>query len=225
MDDVTKQRILEDRDKLLKSGVGENLLPPTPRDLLTIFERGGMLSELKTALCMARMQYREIIPISTHIPSGAKKLLKDDRFRFSINQEFKRVMEECAKPRLDPEDIWIRERIKRGFRDLHSMGYASSIEVYRDDQLVSGILGLHRGASFIGVTVFSRTSGGGNAAMIATQGVLEQNGFRLHDAIIPSRLSRHFGGYMIETPDYLQMQSEAQSHEACLRRSPIKLLS
>lgn len=182
-------------------------------DFIAHFEEGRILSEYRNYFCIIQMRYREIIPIRAHLPEGVKKLLKADEFGFTLDQEFERVMDECFKPRLDPEDRWVRRKMKKNLLDLHAMGLAHSTDIYRDNKLVGGIINLQRAGSCISLSVFHRVSGAGNAALAAQQGLLLNHGFYLHDAISPSNISRHFGGKMIPVYDYVRMQSIAQQKE------------
>jgi leucyl/phenylalanyl-tRNA--protein transferase len=141
---------------------------------------------------------RETIPVVFHIPHGVRDILATDKFLFSTNREFSLVMDECSLPRMGGllEDQWIREEAKEMLLDLHQSKIAHSVEVYdrRDQQVVGGILGLTIHGLFVSLSVYSHASGAGNAAFVALQGILCRHKYLMHDAIMPSAISRLFGG-------------------------------
>jgi len=217
MDAAKKLRTEDDEDKF-DAGVKvwKKVMGVSSLDFVSLFEEGKMVSEYKNGLYILRMQHREIIPINDHIPGGVKKLLKADEYSFTLNQEFERVMNECVKPRLGPDDRWIRRKMIKNLVDLHGMGFAHSVDIYRDEKLVGGTLDLQRAGSCISLSLFSHADGAGNAALAVRRGLLWKHDFHVHDVISPSNISRHFGGKLIPLSDYVRLQSVAQQKEAVL---------
>lgn len=100
---------------------------------------------------------RCVIDPATFIPS--KSLVKTRRqagWRFSCNQAFADVIAACAAPRPYADDTWITAEIQAGYVALHKLGWAQSIEVWRDDALVGGLYGVTVGGIFCGESMFSR---------------------------------------------------------------------
>ncbi|MEM1161843.1 MAG: leucyl/phenylalanyl-tRNA--protein transferase, partial [Pseudomonadota bacterium] len=72
-----------------------------------------------------------------------KRLMRHD-YRVRIDTAFDTVLDACA----DREETWINPVIRDLFRDLHRMGHAHSVEVWREDQMIGGLYGLRLGAAF-----------------------------------------------------------------------------
>jgi len=64
------------------------------------------------------------------------------------------VIAACAEPRKDSEGTWITTDINQAYIDLHHQGYAHSVEVWCDDELVGGLYGVALGQVFFGESMF-----------------------------------------------------------------------
>jgi leucyl/phenylalanyl-tRNA--protein transferase len=225
MDSASKRQIEEDR-RIYSQGLEISREHyPNAFGLLESFHKGGYWMERENGFYAVRTQHREIVPINNHIPHGTKKVIKSDIFSFTLNQKFKRVMNECTKLRehAPGECGWMGYRMKSYLMGLHQAGFAHSVDIYREGVWSGGILGLQQNGAFIGISVCSRSSGAGNAGMVALNNVLLRHGFSLHDAIVPSKFSRHWGGELITVGAYAQLQWEAQQKKVALPEIPDKL--
>ncbi|MDR3450039.1 MAG: hypothetical protein P4M15_09905 [Alphaproteobacteria bacterium] len=210
------ERLKDDRDKLIKKTKAVHWAGPSmgytidAEDYFRLFLAGRYLLEGEGHFIIATSSYREIIPLNFHVPHGMRKFLAQDIYTFTTNQQFAAVAEECSKPRKgdDPDGLWIRHRTRAILGQLHAAGKAVSLEVYGDG-LDGGIIGLLIGGVFVSLSVFSRRSGAGNAALLAMQAILCERRFKLHDAIAPSSISRHFGGHLVSAQTYHTLSAEA----------------
>ena len=101
---------------------------------------------------------RAIIPIDTYKSSRSlRPVLNKKTFEIRIDYNFEGVMRGCAAPRTDEDGTWISEEIISIYTNLHKLGYAHSVEAYRDDKLVGGLYGVSINAVFFrGIYVFKR---------------------------------------------------------------------
>ena len=114
-----------------------------------------------------------LFPDEIIIHRSLRKTLKNHPFDIHINRDFKAVLEACAAPRAKQEGTWISTDMQHAYLRLHSMGYAYSIESWRDDTLVGGLYGVKIGRIFFGESMFSRVSDASKAALVALcQGAL-----------------------------------------------------
>ena len=56
---------------------------------------------------------------------------------------------------LRPEGTWISPEMQAAYAALHELGYAHSVETWRDDRLVGGLYGVALGSIFFGESMFS----------------------------------------------------------------------
>lgn len=103
-------------------------------------------------------------PEDFHSSKSLNKTLKKTQWYFSINKKFKSVINHCSTLRADKEGTWISNDIKSAYTELHELGYAHSIEVWRNEILVGGFYGIAMGNLFFGESMFSLSP---NASKIA----------------------------------------------------------
>ena len=102
---------------------------------------------------------RGILPLDQfNCSSSLRKLVRKQTFRVTLNMDFDSVIERCATiPRAD-NGTWITQTMIDAYKRLHTHGYAHSIEVWKDDDLVGGLYGVAVGAVFCGESMFSDVS-------------------------------------------------------------------
>ena len=90
---------------------------------------------------------RGIIPVGkVHCSKSLKKIIKNNKFSISFNKNFNEVVKNCA----NRKKTWINSTIYELFITLHQMGFAHSVEVSRNKDLVGGLYGLTLGSVFFG---------------------------------------------------------------------------
>ncbi|MCC6648826.1 MAG: leucyl/phenylalanyl-tRNA--protein transferase [Polyangiaceae bacterium] len=105
-------------------------------------------------------------------------------FRITVDAAFDAVVERCAA--LREGHTWIRPELARGFAQLHELGWAHSVEVWRDDALVGGLYGLAIGASFAGESMFHTETDASKVAFSHLADGLFEAGFHYVDAQLPT---------------------------------------
>jgi len=114
-----------------------------------------------------------LFPDELIIHRSLRKTLKNHPFEIHVNRDFPGVLTACAAPRPHQSGTWITADMQQAYLRLHSMGYACSIESWRDDTLVGGLYGVKIGHVFFGESMFSRVSDASKAALAALcQGAL-----------------------------------------------------
>ncbi|MDH5238515.1 MAG: leucyl/phenylalanyl-tRNA--protein transferase [Acidimicrobiia bacterium] len=76
------------------------------------------------------------------------------RFDVTVNQAFTSVMAGCADP-ARPHG-WINQEFIEAYTALHRLGWADSVEVWQENELVGGVYGVHIGGFFAGESMFHR---------------------------------------------------------------------
>ena len=93
---------------------------------------------------------RGIFPIGGfHVPRSLERLIRQGRFTISFNQSFDAVLAGCAAMTKTRPTTWINQRIKELYQELHLLGYAHSVEVWRDKNLVGGLYGIALGGGVL----------------------------------------------------------------------------
>ncbi len=91
-----------------------------------------------------------------HIPKSLKKEQRKTNLTFTIDKNFRRVIEYCAKtPRAHESGTWITRNFIDSYTKFHKAGDAHSVEVWdSSDKLVGGLYGVDVGGVFCGESMF-----------------------------------------------------------------------
>ncbi|MCG8355800.1 MAG: leucyl/phenylalanyl-tRNA--protein transferase [Kiloniellales bacterium] len=146
---------------------------------------------------------RGILPLDgLHVPRRLRRQLRRPQFDIQVNAAFHEVIRECATPAPDRRDTWINPVIEDLYGDLHRMGFAHSVECWREDRLVGGLYGVSLGAAFFGESMFSRESDASKVALVHLVARLRKGGFELLDTQFQTPHLRQFGVLEITREDY-----------------------
>ena len=91
---------------------------------------------------------------------------------------------------------------------LHHLGYAHSVEVYDDNELVGGIYGISRGKIFFGESMFAKKTNASKVAFVHMAQYLDELGFEWIDCQQDTPHMRTLGGQLIEEEAFLSMLRE-----------------
>ena len=125
-----------------------------------------------------------LYPHQLHISRSLKKALRKDDFGVTINQDFIAVIDHCAAPRGGFQgfpETWITPEMRQAYIELNRSGYAHSIEVWRDQQLIGGLYGIALGKVFFGESMFSKAANGSKIAISHLVEWLKQWQYKLID--------------------------------------------
>lgn len=104
-----------------------------------------------------------------------KSMETDQRWEVRFNSAFLEVMLACAEPRKNQEGTWITEEIIQHYYTLHQQGYAHSVEVWSDGELVGGAYGICIGSMFFGESMFARVPDASKIALAWLVHFLKRN--------------------------------------------------
>lgn len=153
----------------------------TPTLLLRAYASGVFpMSEGKDtdALYWVDPKYRGIVPLDGfHVSRSMRRFVRRGGFQVHVNSDFAGTVEGCA----NREETWINAEIKELYQTLHRLGYAHSVEVWQDDQMVGGVYGVCIAGAFFGESMFSTRTNMSKVALIWLVARLRAGGFSLFD--------------------------------------------
>jgi leucyl/phenylalanyl-tRNA--protein transferase len=168
------------------------------------------MAEADGTIYWYRPDPRAIIPIDTYKPSKSlKPILNRGQFEVRINTEFETVMRACAAPRAYEQETWISEEIIQAYVDLHVMGFAHSVEVYEQGDLVGGLYGVHIGSVFFGESMFMKVSNASKVAFHYLIEILRANAFGLLDTQFMNDNVQRYGAIEIKRSQYEKLLAKA----------------
>ncbi|TVZ15782.1 leucyl/phenylalanyl-tRNA--protein transferase [Maribacter sp. MAR_2009_72] len=123
-----------------------------------------------------------LYPDKVKISKSMRKVLRDNRFRLTKNTCFQQVLEHCSSIEREGQDgTWITQNMKKAYCAMHEKGYATSYEVWEQNELVGGLYGIDLGHIFCGESMFSLTSNASKFAFIKLAEDLRAKGYKAID--------------------------------------------
>lgn len=141
-------------------------------------------------------------PHEVHVSRSLAKILRQGRFEVSFDTNFAAVIKGCAGPRSYADGTWITDAMQQAYIELHQRGFAHSVEVRLNGELVGGLYGLAIGKLFFGESMFSRADNASKVGFATLATHLVKWGFVLIDCQMPTSHLQSLGAYAIPRSEY-----------------------
>ena len=185
--------------------------PNLPSDKSGIVAVGGKLSNeiLIEAYSLGYFPWYENEPIMWYSPEPRTLLLPKE---FKISKRFLRwkkktdlnvssdtcfetVIKHCALTKRPGQSggTWINKEVFSAYCNLHRSGYAHSIEVYDENELVGGLYGVSLGKCFFGESMFSLRMNTSKLALFYLIQYSLKKGFNFIDCQVPTSHLKSLG--------------------------------
>jgi leucyl/phenylalanyl-tRNA--protein transferase len=139
-----------------------------------------------------------------HLGRNARKQLRHGDVWTTADRAYQRVAEEC---RTDREPRWLTDTLLESMIELHRAGWAHSIEVWQDDDLVGGALAVGVDRTLSGDSMFSRRPAAARIAVADMAARFAQAGGLTIDAQWDSPFLRSLGAKLLPRDHYLALLS------------------
>ena len=137
-----------------------------------------------------------------HLGRNVRRQLRRGRARTTANDSFQRVAEECRAGR---EPRWLTDTLLESMVSLHQAGWAHSVEVWQDGDLIGGAIGIGVGVVLSGDSMFSRRPDAARIAVADMAARFAQAGGALIDAQWDSPFLRSLGAELVPRDRYLAL--------------------
>lgn len=145
-----------------------------------------------------------LFPAELKVARSMRPYFNQRKFEVTFDQQFETVIRNCAaRYRPGQGGTWITKGMIKGYTRLHEMGYAHSVEVLKDGQLVGGLYGIALGRIFFGESMFTEVSNASKFGFITLVRQLEKRGFRLVDCQQETRHLASLGARSIPRKKFL----------------------
>jgi leucyl/phenylalanyl-tRNA---protein transferase len=176
------------------------------RELLSCYANGVFPmadSREDERLFLIDPEHRGVLPLGGfHISRRLARTVRSDLYEVRVDTAFAEVVAACAAPREGHKDTWINAGIERLYGELHEMGYAHSVECWKDGALVGGLYGVSLRGAFFGESMFSRARDASKVALVHLVARLIAGGYSLLDAQFLTEHLAQFGAVEIPRRDY-----------------------
>jgi leucyl/phenylalanyl-tRNA---protein transferase len=145
-----------------------------------------------------------LVPSEIKITKSTKSLLKKNKFSFTVNKAFAKVIHHCKEiKRPGQEGTWITDEVEKAFTRLHTLGHAHSAEVWKENELIGGLYGIKMGKVFFGESMFSKESNASRFAFINYVQQLKEEGIELIDCQVYTEYLESLGAKMISRTNFI----------------------
>ena len=152
-----------------------------------------------------------LFPDKLHISRSLKRSLRPGIFTVTLDTCFNDVMQHCAGPRPQYPDggTWITAEMLEAYTRLHELGYAHSVETWKERQLVGGLYGVALGGAFFAESMFTHVPDASKVALVSLVRQLQAWEFRIIDCQQASPHVMRFGAEEIPRRDFLDRLTAA----------------
>lgn len=195
------------------------LPPPIPPETLLLAYRSGIFPMAEARddpeVMWIEPRMRAFIPLHAFRCSASlRKVIRQDRFRVTVDAAFDQVIRACAAPREDNDGCWISHRIEASYLALHRAGHAHSVECWRGDRLVGGLYGVAFDRVFCGESMFSRADNASKVGLAWLVALMRRAGYRVLDCQFMTRHLASMGAVEVPQMRYLEMVARAEGPPA-----------
>ena len=144
-----------------------------------------------------------LFPDKLKISKSMKQILRNSDFKITINKDFLNVIKACSTmKRSGQSGTWITESMIKAYTKLHELGYAKSVEVWQNNELVAGFYGIDlNNGVFCGESMFSKVS---NASKLAFISFIQNTSYKLIDCQIYTNHFDRLGAQEISRDEFLK---------------------
>jgi len=154
---------------------------------------------------------RAVLPLDgLRVGRTLNKVLRRNFFQVTFDQAFDRVVQACVTEHREPRGGgWLTPEMATAYGRLHRLGYAHSVETWKDGTLAGGLYGVGIHGFFAGESMFYRVSDASKVALVALVERMRRRGMRLLDCQMLTPVTRALGAIEISRRDYCILLSEA----------------
>ncbi len=139
-----------------------------------------------------------------------RRVLRNGGFSVTFDHVFEEVIRLCGTvPRGEQNGTWLTTEMQQAYIELHEMGFAHSVEVYFEDELVGGLYGIAMGKAFFGESMFSLKANASKVAFKALSDVLGLRGYDFIDCQVINEHLVRLGATAISRNSFLDALEES----------------
>lgn len=144
-----------------------------------------------------------LFPKDLKVSKSMKQFMRNSSYRITENGAFEQVISHCAAIKRDDQNgTWIGKSMIDAYINLHRAGFAKSVEVWDQNELVGGLYGVDLGNKvFCGESMFSLKS---NSSKMAFIWLAQSNKYRLIDCQLHTKHLESLGGKHISRQTFLK---------------------
>lgn len=147
-----------------------------------------------------------IFPEAIHASHSIRNLLNKGKYRITINKSFREVIHNCRIVNGREEDYyaWLGDRIESLFIHLNEIGFAKSVEVWEEENLIGGFYGFWYKGVFQGESMFSLRPSSSQVGLVllCRNPYIEGDKIKIIDTQFETPTFKRLGGEYIPYKEY-----------------------
>ncbi|VEG90575.1 leucyl/phenylalanyl-tRNA--protein transferase [Legionella spiritensis] len=150
-------------------------------------------------------------PEHFRLSRSLKQALKKP-YRVDFDTDFVSVIAACSSCSGRINNTWITGEMQTAYNELHNLGYAHSVEVRQEGQLIGGLYGISLGRAFFGESMFHLQRDASKIALYYLCQLLGQWQFDFIDCQLPTPHLQRLGARIVRRREFLQRLRHTLHH-------------
>ena len=147
-----------------------------------------------------------LLPSNFRIPHRLVRSIRSSEFTLTIDMDFHTVIMACRNSaRSEQNGTWITDDMVNAYCQLHKLGYAHSVEVWKGKTLAGGLYGVSLGGCFYGESMFFRIPDASKIAFAVFTESLFSASFGLIDCQQHTAHLERFGAVNVPRREFLSL--------------------
>jgi len=146
-----------------------------------------------------------LFPEDFHCSRRLARRMRQSAMHITMDTEFSAVLSACAERQ---EGTWIFPEMMQAYQRLFDLGYARSVEVWKDRVLVGGLYGVHIGRIFFAESMFSHVTDASKLALAELVRLAQLEGWLMIDCQFHTEHLASLGARQIPRSRFLKVLAE-----------------
>jgi len=145
-----------------------------------------------------------LFPRELKVSRSLRQTLNNDIYKITADAAFDEVIRNCASVRRKGDKgTWITAEMIDAYIQLHSSGFAHSVECWHNGDLAGGLYGVALGGVFFGESMFAKKNNASKVAFVSLVKQLIKWDFALIDCQMTTRHLMSFGAREIPRSEFI----------------------
>ncbi len=184
----------------------------SPSRLLLAYSRGifPWFNEYDPILWWSPDPRFVLYPEDIKVSKSMRPILRREQFKVTYDTDFPAIIRGCKQTYREGQGgTWITDEVESAYTKLHKLGFAHSVEVWENDEIVGGLYGVNLGSCFFGESMFTRASNASKVGFITLVDDMVKRGFTIIDCQLHTHHLERFGAVEISRDNFLKELSDA----------------
>ncbi len=139
-----------------------------------------------------------------YISRRLARTCRSGHFQVTIDRAFEQVIHWCAEAPDRRGETWLTPWLQKAMIRFHRLGWAHSVEVWHQGQLVGGLYGVAIGGAFAAESMFHLMSDASKVALVYLVNHLRARGFEVLDIQMMTEHMQRMGAREIPRREFLR---------------------